>query len=88
MKPISPLARMPLALYTIRIESVVDFRDICSLWSMLINTAFGVAAVRREWINVARTRSRHAGAPLLRRPAGGRPPSSPACASRSALRGW
>jgi nitrate/nitrite transport system permease protein len=28
---------------------------ICSLWPMLINTAFGVASVRREWLNVART---------------------------------
>jgi nitrate/nitrite transport system permease protein len=28
---------------------------ICSLWPMLINTAFGVGSVRREWLNVART---------------------------------
>ena len=28
---------------------------ICSLWPMLINTAFGVAGVRKEWLNVART---------------------------------
>ena len=28
---------------------------ICSIWPMLINTAFGVSAVRREWLNVART---------------------------------
>ena len=28
---------------------------ICSIWPMLINTAFGVASVRREWLNVART---------------------------------
>jgi hypothetical protein len=28
---------------------------ICSVWPMLINTAFGVAGVRREWLNVART---------------------------------
>jgi len=28
---------------------------ICSVWPMLINTAFGVASVRREWLNVART---------------------------------
>jgi nitrate/nitrite transport system permease protein len=28
---------------------------ICSLWPMLINTVFGVASVRREWLNVART---------------------------------
>jgi nitrate/nitrite transport system permease protein len=28
---------------------------ICSIWPMLINTTFGVASVRREWMNVALT---------------------------------
>jgi nitrate/nitrite transport system permease protein len=28
---------------------------ICSVWPMLLNTAFGVAGVRREWLNVAKT---------------------------------
>ncbi len=28
---------------------------ICSIWPMLINTAFGVASVRKEWIDVSRT---------------------------------
>ena len=28
---------------------------ICSIWPMLINTAFGVSAVKREWLNVAST---------------------------------
>jgi nitrate/nitrite transport system permease protein len=57
MKPISPLAWMPLALYTIKDSSLsaIFVIFICSLWPMLINTAFGVAAVRREWLNVART---------------------------------
>ncbi|MBI5258135.1 MAG: nitrate ABC transporter permease [Burkholderiales bacterium] len=57
LKPISPLAWMPLALYTIKDSSVsgVFVIFICSLWPMLINTAFGVASVRREWLNVART---------------------------------
>ncbi len=57
MKPISPLAWMPLALYTIRDSglSAIFVIFICSLWPMLINTAFGVAGVRREWLNVART---------------------------------
>jgi nitrate/nitrite transport system permease protein len=57
LKPISPLAWMPLALYTIKDSSVsgIFVIFICSVWPMLINTAFGVAAVRREWINVART---------------------------------
>ena len=57
LKLISPLAWMPLALYTIKASSIssVFVIFICSVWPMLINTAFGVAAVRREWLNVART---------------------------------
>ena len=57
LKPISPLAWMPLALYTIKdsATSSIFVIFICSLWPMLINTAFGVSAVRREWLNVART---------------------------------
>jgi nitrate/nitrite transport system permease protein len=57
LKPISPLAWMPLALYTIKDSSIsgVFVIFICSVWPMLINTAFGVAGVRKEWLNVART---------------------------------
>ena len=57
MKPISPLAWMPLALYTIKDSgiSAIFVIFICSIWPMLINTAFGVANVRKEWLNVART---------------------------------
>ena len=57
LKPISPLAWMPLALYTIKDSSLssIFVIFICSLWPMLINTAFGVASVRREWLDVART---------------------------------
>jgi nitrate/nitrite transport system permease protein len=57
LKPVSPLAWMPLALYTIKDSgiSAIFVIFICSLWPMLINTAFGVASVRREWLNVART---------------------------------
>ncbi|HEX9464604.1 MAG TPA: nitrate ABC transporter permease [Alphaproteobacteria bacterium] len=57
LKPISPLAWMPLALYTIKDSSIssIFVICICSIWPMLINTAFGVASVRREWLNVART---------------------------------
>ncbi len=57
LKPISPLAWMPLALYTIKDShlSSIFVIFICSVWPMLINTAFGVAGVRREWINVSRT---------------------------------
>ncbi len=57
LKPISPLAWMPIALYTIKDSSVsgIFVIFICSIWPMLINTAFGVSNVRREWLNVART---------------------------------
>ena len=57
LKPISPLAWMPLALYTIKDSAVsaIFVIFICSLWPMMINTAFGVSAVRKEWLNVART---------------------------------
>jgi len=57
LKPISPLAWMPLALYTIRDSSLssIFVISICSVWPMLINTAHGVGSVKREWLNVART---------------------------------
>jgi nitrate/nitrite transport system permease protein len=57
LKPISPLAWMPLALFTLQDSGVsaIFVIFICSMWPMLINTAFGVAAVRREWLNVAKT---------------------------------
>ena len=57
LKPISPLAWMPLALFTPKDSNVsaVFVIFICSIWPMLINTAFGVASVRKEWIEVTRT---------------------------------
>lgn len=57
LKPVSPLAWMPLALYTIEDSgrSAIFVIFICSVWPMLINTAFGVSAVRKEWVNVARS---------------------------------
>ena len=57
LKPISPLAWMPLALFTLKDSGVssVFVIFICSMWPMLINTAFGVASVHKEWLNVAKT---------------------------------
>src|SRR3990167_3001977 len=57
LKPISPLAWMPLALYALKASDVsgIFVIFICSIWPMLINTAFGVAAVKRDWLNVAST---------------------------------
>lgn len=57
LRPVSPLAWMPLALYTIKDSNIssIFVIFICSIWPMLLNTAFGVASVRKEWLNVART---------------------------------
>jgi len=57
MRPVSPLAWMPLALYTIKDSGIssIFVIFICSVWPMLTNTAFAVANVRKEWLNVART---------------------------------
>ncbi|WP_372758154.1 nitrate ABC transporter permease [Litorivivens sp.] len=57
LRPISPLAWMPLALFIIKDseKSAVFVIFICSIWPMLINTAFGVANVRNDWIRVAQT---------------------------------
>lgn len=57
LRPISPLAWMPLALFIIKDseQSAIFVIFICSIWPMLINTAFGVAGVRSDWVNVART---------------------------------
>jgi nitrate/nitrite transport system permease protein len=61
LKPISPLAWMPLALYTIKdaSASAIFVIFICSLWPMLINTAHGVANVKKEWLDVSRTLEVH-----------------------------
>lgn len=57
LRPISPLAWMPLALFVIKDseQSAIFVIFICSIWPMLINTAFGVANVRLDWIRVAQT---------------------------------
>lgn len=57
LKPISPLAWMPLALFVIKDSerSAIFVIFICSIWPMLINTAFGVAGVRQDWVRVAKT---------------------------------
>ncbi len=57
LRPVSPLAWMPLALFIIKDSetSAIFVIFICSIWPMLLNTAFGVMGVRRDWINVART---------------------------------
>ncbi len=56
LKPVSPMAWMPLALYILKDSgaSAIFIIFICSVWPMLINTALGVAGIRGDWLNVAR----------------------------------
>ena len=55
LRPISPLAWMPLFLYTIKSSSwaaaMVIFMS--SLWPTLANTAFGVSNIKRDYLNVS-----------------------------------
>jgi len=55
LKPISPLAWMPLFLYTIKDSgwAAVLVIFMSSLWPALANTAFGVATIRRDYLHVA-----------------------------------
>lgn len=57
LRPISPLAWMPLALFVIKDSeaSAIFVIFICSIWPMLVNTAFGVANIRQDWLRVAQT---------------------------------
>ena len=57
LKPISPLAWLPVALYIIKDseQASIFVIFICSIWPMLINTAFGVSAVKKDYLNIART---------------------------------
>jgi nitrate/nitrite transport system permease protein len=55
LKPVSPLAWMPLFLYTLRDsgQSAILVIFMSSLWPTLANTAFGVASIKRDYLNVA-----------------------------------
>lgn len=57
LRPISPLAWMPIALYTIKNaeECGIFVIFICSVWPILLNTSFGVSRLRKEWLDVAKT---------------------------------
>jgi nitrate/nitrite transport system permease protein len=57
LRPISPLAWMPLALFMIKDSAAASVFVIfvCSVWPTLLNTAFGVAGVHRDYLNVAKT---------------------------------
>jgi nitrate/nitrite transport system permease protein len=55
LKPVSPLAWMPLFLYSIKDSgwAAVLVIFMSSLWPTLANTAFGVASIRKDYLNVA-----------------------------------
>jgi nitrate/nitrite transport system permease protein len=55
LKPISPLAWMPLFLYTIKNSAwaAVMVVFMSSIWPTLANTAFGVISIKRDYLNVS-----------------------------------
>lgn len=56
LRPVSPMAWMPLALYTLKDSdaSAIFIIFICSVWPILINTAYATSNVRSDWLNVGR----------------------------------
>lgn len=57
LKPISPLAWLPLGLYILRDseQTGVFIIFISSIWPTLINTSFGVGNVDKDYLDVAKT---------------------------------
>ncbi|NJL85867.1 MAG: nitrate ABC transporter permease [Leptolyngbyaceae cyanobacterium SM1_1_3] len=55
LKPVSPLAWLPLGLYVLRDseQTGIFIILISSIWPTLINTAFGVANVDKDYLDVA-----------------------------------
>lgn len=57
LKPVSPLAWLPLGLYILRDseQTGIFIIFISSIWPTLINTAFGVANVDQDYLDVSNT---------------------------------
>ena len=55
LRAISPIAWMPLLLYSVKDSGMTAFLVIfmASLWPTLANTAFGVGNIRKDYLNVA-----------------------------------
>ena len=55
LKPVSPLAWMPLLLYTVKDPKTTAILVVfmASLWPTIANTAFGVKSLRKEFLYVA-----------------------------------
>jgi nitrate/nitrite transport system permease protein len=56
LKPISPLAWMPLLLYTVKDSfwTAIFVVFLASLWPTVANTAFGVSSMKKDYLQVAR----------------------------------
>ena len=56
LKAVSPIAWMPLFMYTVKDAGWVAFLVVfmASLWPTVANTAFGVANIRKDLMNVSR----------------------------------
>ncbi|NJN76859.1 MAG: nitrate ABC transporter permease [Synechococcaceae cyanobacterium RL_1_2] len=57
LKPISPLAWLPLGLFILRDseKTGIFIIMISSIWPTLVNTAFGVANVNKDYLDVTKT---------------------------------
>lgn len=55
LKPISPLAWMPLLLYTVKNPTATAILVVflAALWPTMANTAFGVKSLKKEYLHVA-----------------------------------
>lgn len=56
LKPISPLAWMPLLLYTVQKPTITAVLVVfmASLWPTVANTAFGLASIDKDYLRVSR----------------------------------
>lgn len=56
LKPVSPLAWLPIGLLVFKAANpaAIYVIFVCSLWPMIVNTAVGVRQIPRDYLNVAR----------------------------------
>lgn len=56
LKPISPLAWMPLLLYTVQKPTITAIMVVfmASLWPTIANTAFGLASIDKDYLRVSK----------------------------------
>jgi nitrate/nitrite transport system permease protein len=56
LKPVSPLAWLPIGLLLFKAANpaAISVIFVCSLWPMIVNTAVGVRQIPQDYLNVAR----------------------------------